>query len=267
MIWFYQFTPGETHDIDDAFENVLIDHDGRSSLFTMGKLGILWELDRKTGRFVAAHDLGYQTLVELDPGTGKVHYQPDMIPKLNVPLKYCPTPIGVRNWRATAYHPETHALYIPIHPACQESAFTEVTTDNVGNFYYYRSQKYTGWRSIGSSPHPASPQYRGHLVAMDIKTGNILWRHSTRSAAASAALTTGGGLVVGADSEGYLFIDEAATGKTLFQTRLASMVQGFPITYAIGGRQYLAVPTANRGTLGGAQLYVFALPTSPAAQR
>ena len=57
MVWYYQFTPGETHDIDDAFENVLIDHGGRSSLFKMGKLGILWELDRKTGKFVAAHDL------------------------------------------------------------------------------------------------------------------------------------------------------------------------------------------------------------------
>jgi len=48
MVWYYQFTPGETHDIDDAFENVLIDHDWRSSLFKMGRLGILWELDRKT---------------------------------------------------------------------------------------------------------------------------------------------------------------------------------------------------------------------------
>jgi alcohol dehydrogenase (cytochrome c) len=95
---------------------------------------------------------------------------------------------------------------------------------------------------------------------MDIKTGNILWRHSMRSAAAAAALTTAGGLVVGADSEGYLFIDDVATGKVLFQTRLSSMVQGYPVTYAIGGRQYLAVPTANRGNLGGAVLYVFALP-------
>lgn len=262
LVWYYQFTPGESHDLDDAFENTLIDYDGRSSLFKMGKLGILWELDRRTGKFVAAHDLGYQTLVEVNPQTGKVQYRPDMIPKLNVPLKYCPTPVGVRNWRATAYHPETRALYIPIHPSCQESAFTEVTPDNIGNFYYYRSVKFTGWRSLGGFPHPASPQHRGHLIAMDIKTGNILWRHSMVSSPGAAALTTGGGLVVGADTDGYVFVNDVASGKVLFQTRLTTAVQGFPVTYAIGGTQYLAVPGGNRGNLGGAALYVFALPAS-----
>src|SRR5262245_3581159 len=260
MFWYYQFTPGETHDLDDAFENVLIDHDGRSSLFKMGKLGILWELDRRTGTFVAAHDLGYQTIVEFDPQNGKVQYRRDMVPKLNVPLKYCPPASGIRNWRATAYHPETQALYIPIHPACTEATFTEVTADNIGNFYYYRNPKYTGWRPLGSSPHPASKEYRGHLIAMDIKTGRILWRHSTKSSMGGAALTTAGGLVVGADTEGYVFVDDVATGKMLFQTRLATSVQGFPVTYAIGNTQYLAVPGANRGNAGGAALYVFALP-------
>jgi glucose dehydrogenase len=73
-------------------------------------------------------------------------------------------------------------------------------------------------------------------------------------------LTTAGGLVVGADTEGYVFVDDVATGKILFQTRIATSVQGFPVTYAIGNTQYLAVPGANRGTSGGAALYVFALP-------
>lgn len=262
IVWYHQFTPGETHDLDDVFENTLIDYDGRSSLFKMGKMGILWELDRRTGAFAAGHDLGYQNVVEFDPQTGRIIYQPDMIPKPNVPVKFCPTLLGVRNWRATAYHPETRALYIPIHPACNEGSFGEVTTDNVGNFYFYSSPKFTGWRSIGSSPHPASAELRGHLVAMDIKSGKILWRHSTRSTPGLAALTTAGGLVVGSDTEGYVFIDDAANGKTLFQTRLATSAQGYPVTYAIGETQYVAVPATNRGALGGAALYVFALPAS-----
>ena len=65
--WYYQFVPGETHDLDDVFESVLIDHSGRRSLFKMGKMGILWELDRTTGAFVAAHDLGYQNVIDVDP--------------------------------------------------------------------------------------------------------------------------------------------------------------------------------------------------------
>jgi alcohol dehydrogenase (cytochrome c) len=50
----YQFIPGESHDMDEVFESVLVDYDGRSSLFKMGKLGILWELDRKACKFVNA---------------------------------------------------------------------------------------------------------------------------------------------------------------------------------------------------------------------
>ena len=141
-----------------------------------------------------------------------------------------------------------------------EGTFGEATADQEGIFYFYRDPKKTGWRSAGSSPHPASPNYNGYLVAMDIKSGRILWRHSMRSRPGSAALTTAGGLVVGADTEGYVFIDDAATGKALFQTRLATNGTGFPVTYAIDGIQYVAVPGGNRGASGGAALYVFALP-------
>jgi alcohol dehydrogenase (cytochrome c) len=80
-------------------------------------------------------------------------------------------------------------------------------------------------------------------------------------------LTTAGGLVVSADSEGYLYIHDVATGKILFQTRLATSVQGFPVTYAVRSRQYLVIPAANRGTLGGAAIYVFALPARAANAR
>ena len=77
MAWYFQHLPGETHDMDETFERVLVDLNGRSSIFTMGKLGILWEIDRKTGKFVAAHDLGYQTLVDVDPKTGRAAYRED----------------------------------------------------------------------------------------------------------------------------------------------------------------------------------------------
>ena len=65
--WYFQHIPRESHDMDETFERILIDYDGKRSVFSMGKLGILWELDRTTGRFVRATDLGYQTLVDVDP--------------------------------------------------------------------------------------------------------------------------------------------------------------------------------------------------------
>ena len=92
---------------------------------------------------------------------------------------------------------------------------------------------------------------------MDIDSGEILWRHSMATRPGSAALTMGGGLVVGADTDRHLYVHDAATGEVLFQTRLPASVQGFPITYAVGGRQYVAVPVGgNRSNA----VYVFALP-------
>ena len=253
--WYYQFVPGETHDLDDVFESVLIDHAGRRSLFKMGKMGILWEIDRTTGAFVAAHDLGYQTLIDVEPNTGQVTYRPGTIPQPGVELEFCPDFLGIRNWPASAYHPETQALYIPIHPTCVKGMFTEIKKELHAPYYTN-----SGWLSRGTTAHPDSPDHRGHLVAMDINSGEILWRHSMTTRPRAAALTTGGGLVVGADTDRYLYFHDAATGDILFQTRLPGSVQGFPMTYAVGGRQYVAVPVGgNRSNA----VYVFALPEQP----
>ncbi len=252
MEWYFQFVPGETHDLDDVFESVLIDHRGRRSLFKMGKHGILWELDRATGAFVAAHDLGYQDVLDVDPGTGEVTYRPEMIPVAGVELAFCPDFGGIRNWRASAYHPETQLLYIPIHPTCVRGMFTELEQVE-GNDYYANR----GWLSRGSTVHPASGEHAGHLIAMDIDTGQIRWRHSTATRPSTAALTTAGGLVVSADSNRHLFIHDVDDGAVLFETRLPASAQGFPITYAVDGRQYLAVPVGGDRTNA---IYVFALP-------
>ncbi len=95
--------------------------------------------------------------------------------------------------------------------------------------------------------HPASPDGIGEFVAMHARTGTILWRHRTRTPPNTAALTTGGGLVIVGDFDRYLYVHDAATGKILFQTRLPTSVQGFPITYAVSGKQYLAVPVGTGG--------------------
>jgi alcohol dehydrogenase (cytochrome c) len=124
--WYYQFLPGETHDMDEVFESILVNRPGRQSLFKMGKLGILWELDRVTGKFLSAHDLGYQTILDLDPLTGKTTYRPGMIPEIGVKVRFCPSTAGFKSWRAMAYHPQTQAFYIPMHMTCEDGVFEEV---------------------------------------------------------------------------------------------------------------------------------------------
>ena len=150
-----------------------------------------------------------------------------------------------------AYHPATQAFYVPMILTCQQGTFPDV------------EQKVGGGGNgtmSGSklSIHPAaSPGKTGQFLAMDIKTGKVLWRHQTRLPMASAALTTAGGLAIVGDSDRYLYIHDAASGKIVFQTRLPTAVQGFPITYTVKGQQYLAVPvgTGDGGWLGtGARL-------------
>ena len=66
MKWYYQHIPGETQDMDETFERILVDVNGRKSMLTMGKLGILWEIDRVTGKFIRSTDLGYQNILRVD---------------------------------------------------------------------------------------------------------------------------------------------------------------------------------------------------------
>jgi alcohol dehydrogenase (cytochrome c) len=233
--------PGETLDHDEVFENVLIDHDGQNSLFKIGKLAILWELDRKTGKFRSVHDMGYQNVLEVNPQTGQVTYQADMLPKRDAPFTMCPGQGGIRNWQPTAYDPDTQMIYVTVRPSCEKVKYSEVKQDNVGDFHYYGNPEYNGVTHLGITPHPASPNDRGLIVAMSIKNGSIEWKDARAVASTSGVLALAGGLVVAGFGNGTLAFDDAASGKTLFEDSTpAAPVQGAPISYAVGGKQYIA---------------------------
>ena len=267
--WFYQHLPGETHDMDEVFERVLVDYDGGRSVFSMGKIGVLWDLDVETGRFKAAHDLGYQTLLDIDPMTGAVTYRDGMIPEIGEELFWCPSTSGFKSWRAMAYHPDTEAFYIPITLNCETGIFGPVEKRPGGGG--------TGPVRRTNHVHPDSPDHLGELVAMSIRTGEVLWRHRVRTPINSAALTTGGGLAIAGDWDRHLYVYDAEDGDVLWQTRLPTSIQGFPITYAVDGKQYLAVPVGSGGgswtssipvqlapekrrPVGANGIFVFALP-------
>src|SRR6266404_3305711 len=246
MRWYYQHLRGETHDMDEVFESVLIDFNGRKSLFKMGKLGILWQIDRTNGTFVHATDLGYQNLVEVGPESGKVTYRPDKIPKIGVEVDFCPSTAGFKDWRAMSFSPQTNALYIPMSLTCERATFGEV-------------EKVVG--KGGNGPvkridlkHPAAGGNLGEFLALDLKSGKVLWRQRMPTPVNTAALTTGGGLAFGADWDRHLFAYDVATGKILWQTRLLTSAQGFPISYMAKGKQYIAVPVGTGGGSWGTSI-------------
>jgi alcohol dehydrogenase (cytochrome c) len=202
----------------------------------MGKAGILWELDRKTGRFLNAFDLGYQNVVDLDSKTGKVKYRPETVPKLNERVEYCPGPGGLKNLFAMAYHPDTRAFYVPVKLSCATSVFASLSEQD-------QERGGTGPSKRTSVPHPASPNDLAEFVAMDSRTGKVLWRHRNQLPYDTGVLTTAGGLAFVGDMDRYFSAFDVTTGQVLWRTRTPMPPDGFPITYSVRGRQYVAVPT------------------------
>ncbi len=242
MRWFFQHIPGDSHDMDETFERILIDYDGRQSVFSMGKLGILWELDRTTGAFTKAVDLGYQNLADIDPETGEFTYREGMVSGVGEMLFFCPSTGGFKALRAMAYHPDTGALYVPLNLQCETAAFGPVEQRPGGGGT-------GGVRGRLNHFHPDAPGQLGEFQALDIRTGETLWKHRLRVPYNTAALTTGGGLVFVGDWERHVFAYDAASGEQLWQSRLTTMANGYPITYAVDGRQYIAFGAG--GPLGG----------------
>jgi len=242
MQWYYQHIPGDTHDMDETFERILIDYDGRKSVFSMGKLGILWELDRVTGAYLNAVDLGYQNLVDLNTATGELTYRDGMVVDVGEDLYFCPSTGGFKSLRAMSYHPETEAFYVPLNLNCESAAFGPVERREGGGGT-------GGVRGRRNHFHPDAPDQLGEFQAMDIRTGETLWKHRRRAPYNTAALTTAGGLVFVGDWNRYVMAYDARTGDPRWESRLSTMANGYPITYAVDGKQYIAFGAG--GTIGG----------------
>jgi alcohol dehydrogenase (cytochrome c) len=133
-----------------------------------------------------------------------------------------------------AYHPTTQALYVPLNLNCETAIFEQMERrEGGGGVGPVRVQGYQF--------HPKSPDAMGELQAMDVRTGKSLWQQRRRAPYNTATLTTGGGLVFVGAWDRTVFAYDATTGTALWQSRLPTMANGFPITYAVDGKQYVAI--------------------------
>ena len=235
--WYFQHIPAETHDLDEVFEIVLVDRGDGLSLFKMGKIGVLWELDPLTGAFRNAFDLGYQNIVDIDPVSGQGILVRERIPQIDGPVDYCPGPGGLKNLWAMAWHPETEAFYVPLTPGC-------------AHLHFRRDARARAGRRRGRSNdrrfrvHPQSPEQLGRLRGAGQPHGRDLWRPAQAAGSTGQPFSPpGAGWCSSGDIDRYMYAFDARDGEELWRTRTPTATDGFPITYAVDSRQYVAIPS------------------------
>ena len=281
IVWYYQHL-NDSWDLDHPFERLLVDTAVRPDPATVswinprlnpgeqrrvvtgipGKTGIVYTLDRETGEFLWATPTIVQNVISgIDGATGAVSENSELVfTAAGQTVLACPHASGGKDWEAGAYSPRTNTMYMPLRNVCARMrAMSEPDEQDEARRLYALA-----WRPEIA---PGTDQV-GSVQAISAETGQVTWNYQQR-AATMALAATGGGLVFGGDVNGRFRAFDDRTGEILWEINLGSPVSGFPITYAVDGRQYVAVSTGFGRFLeltpelrpsANNNLFIFALP-------
>ena len=235
-----------------------------------GKTGIVYTLDRATGEFLwATPTVEQNVVIDIDGSTGEVTENPEVIFREAEQIVFvCPTWLGGKDWEAGAYSPITNVMYYPLRNTCANMLATGNFESDIARSLTEGGQGGLAIYSLAAR-HQITPgtENLGTVRAVSAETGRTEWLYETRAGTMSL-VATGGGLIFGGDANGRFRAFDHESGEVLWEINLGSSVSGYPISFAVDGKQYIAVNTGggqpnltpelrpSRGT----NLYVFALP-------
>jgi alcohol dehydrogenase (cytochrome c) len=238
--WYFQFTPHDTHDWDAQSWPVLIDmpYQGkpRKLVLHANRNGFFYVLDRVTGEYLNATRL----VEKLDWASGiDPKGRPIPIPgKDPTPTgnRACPGVRGATNWMSPTFDPSTGLFYVLTLEQCDVYTSSSLEPEPKKNF-----------SGGGAGPKPMDVG-EFYLRAFDPKTGTKKWEYQVVTPTAgmwAGTVSTAGGVVFFGDDQGQLVAVDSRTGKHLWHFAMGEQLTASPITYAVDGKQYVAIASST----------------------
>ena len=266
--WHFQFTPHDVWDYDGNTGMFLlsVQRSGQEvkALAQPNRNGFLYVLDRTSGKYL--HSAQYVDQLNWAKGldeSGKPLVDQQYVPMPGGNKEFiCPGNVGGQNGSySAAYSPVTKYIYVPVIESCGK--MEKATAIFIQGIPF--------WGGGPGAMQGDDQSSYGHLSAIDPTTGSIKWRYVDDYPLVGGTLATAGGLVFTGNQHGYAMAFDDTTGELLWQFQTGSTVRGQPVTYKIGDRQYVAVPSGGGGLAvslvgenplmtRGSTLMVFALP-------
>ena len=239
--WYFQFTRHDEHDYDATQVPVMADIDSQKLILQANRNGYFYVLDRTDGRLLHADAYAKVSWSREKDSSGLPVTAQDGSPTLQG-NPVCPGAAGATNWMSPTYDPQTKLFYVTAREQCD--VFSTAAQPYEAGHAYYGSAYF---------PNDEAQPFYGALRALDPATGKVKWQWRHPSPTWSGVLSTAGGLVFTGDAEGNFIALDAATGKALWHFQCGASVYSSPMTYAVNGKQYIAVAA-------GSVLFAFALP-------
>ncbi|HZT72461.1 MAG TPA: acido-empty-quinoprotein group A [Terriglobales bacterium] len=225
--WYFQTSPHDVHDWDAVETPVLFDHGRHKFLAQASRNGFFFVLDRTNGKpLVTAPFIDQTWAAGVDAG-GHAIPRPDRVATPDGTLVE-PASDGATNWMAPSFDPQTGLFYV-------------VARRIFSVFYLTEQGKAEGWAGRDFNVWSNST-----LRALDFHSGRVVWNHELGEGESIAGiLTTAGGLLFTADTQGDLLALDPVSGRTLWHATLNAWTANSPMTYMADGRQYLLVAAGN----------------------